>query len=186
MDISKLSQCGTIRKYDKDSFVCIEGNEGHTAFLVLKGSVNVMLGTFSNKHRNMATIPTGAFFGEMSMLEDTPRSATIVTAEDDVILLEINKDDFIKLVKTDPELAYNILRTLYNRIEDTMNSAARYLVAYNAEIRRNHNYVEMGTISLQQFIVIIAQKEDYVIKLLRYLSHTLADLNKELMRRVTM
>lgn len=185
MDINELSKCGTLRKYNKDSFVCIEGNEGSTAFLVLKGSVKVLLGTFSNKQRNMANIPVGAFFGEMSMLENAPRSATVVTAEDEVILLEISKEDFIKLVKTDPELAYNILRTLYKRIEDTMNSAARHLVAYNAEIRRDHNYVEMGAINLQQFIVITRQQDDYVLKLLRYLSRTLAKLNKEIIVRTS-
>lgn len=183
MDIEKLSKCGTIRKYPIDSFICIEGNPGDTAFLVLQGKVNVLLGTFGRKE-DVATIPTGAFFGEMSMLENAPRSATVVTATDDVILLEINKDDFIKLVKTDPELAYNLLRTLHNRIEDTMNHSPRHLIAYNAEIRRNKTYIDMSNLSLQQFTVIIAQKEDYVINMLRYLSRTLSELNRELMTRI--
>lgn len=184
MKISKLSQCGKLRTYKKDSFVCIEGNPGNTAFLVLKGAVNVLLGTFTEKNRNMATITEGAFFGEMSMLENAPRSATVVTAQDDVMLLEIDKNDFLSLIKTEPEIGYKILKTLHKRIEDTMDNGARHLIAYNAEIRRNKYFVEMGTLSLEQFIVITAQKEDYVLTLLRYLSHMLAELNVELIKRV--
>ena len=185
MDIEKLSKCGELRTYEKDRFICIEGHDGETAFLVLKGNVKVTIGTFGDKAREVASICPGSFFGEMSMLENQPRSATVVAVSDEVVVLEINKDDFIKLVKTDPELAYGLLRTLYTRIEDTMNNGARHLVAYNAEIRRNNYYVEMGALTLQQFTVIVAQQEDYVLKLLRYLSHTLAELNKELMRRVS-
>ena len=184
MDLAKLSKCGTIRNFGKDSFICIEGNEGHTAFLVLKGNVKVVLGTFNEKSKTLATISEGSIFGEMSMLEDAPRSATIVAGEDGVTVLEINKGDFLNLMKTEPELAYNLLRTLYNRIEATMKEAGTYLVAYSGEIRRNKYYVDISNLTLQSFTVIVAQKEDYVFKLLTYLSHTLSELNKELMNRV--
>lgn len=184
MDIAKLSKCGTIRNFEKDSFICIEGNEGHTAFFILKGYVEVVLGTFDRKSKNLVKIPEGSIFGEMSMLEDAPRSATIVAGEGGVTVLEINKDDFLNLMKTEPELAYNLLRTLYNRIEATMKEAGTYLVAYSGEIRRNKLYIDIANLSLQSFIVIVAQKEDYAYKLLAYLSHTLSELNKELMSRV--
>jgi len=184
MDLAKISKCGTIRTFEKDSFICIEGSEGHTAFLVLKGHVNVVLGTFKEKSRVLASIQEGSIFGEMSMLENAPRSATIVAGDKGVTVLEISKDDFLKLMKEEPELAFNLLRTLYNRIEATMKEAGTYLVSYSGEIRRNKFYVDISNLTLQSFTVIVAQQEDYVIKLLSYLSHTLSELNKELMNRV--
>lgn len=185
MDIDKLSKCGKLRYFNSESFICIEGNEGTTAFLVLKGYVEVILGTFRDKNRNVARIDEGAFFGEMSMLEGTPRSATVVAGGGGVTVLEIGKDDFLKLMKTEPEIAYKLLKTLYNRIEDTLNGSDRYMVAYAAEVRRDKTYVEISTINLQQFIVIVRQQEDYVLKLLTYLSHTLTKINRELIERTS-
>lgn len=184
MDISKLSKCGTICTFNEGDEIVKVGTSGNTAFLVLKGSVNVLLGGIINKSRQVAKIPAGAFFGEMSLLEKDARSATVVAAEDDVMLLEVGENDFMGLMKTDPELAFNMLRTLYNRIESTMDNAARHLVAYNAEIRRNKFYKEIGALNVHQFTVIVNKQEEYAITLLKYLSHTLAELNRELMRRV--
>lgn len=185
MDIDKLSKCGKLRYFNSESFICIEGNEGTTAFLVLKGYVEVILGTFKDKNRNVARIDEGAFFGEMSMLEGTPRSATVIAGGGGVTVLEIGKDDFLKVMKTEPEIAFKLLKMLYNRIEDTLYKSDRRMVAYAAEIRRDKTYNEIGTLNLQQFIVIVRQQEDYVLKLLTYLSHTLSRIDKELMDRVS-
>lgn len=184
MDISKLSKCGTVRNYNKGDVIVQVGYPGETAFLVLKGNVDVLLGGIINKARQVATIPAGAFFGEMSLLENDARSATVVAAEDGVMLLEFGESDFMNLMKTDPELAFNMLRTLFNRIESTMETGARHLIAYNAEIRRNKFYKEIGALNPHQFTVIVNKQEEYAITLLKYLSHTLAELNRELMRRV--
>ncbi len=183
MDIDKLSKCGKVKYYSADSFIVIEGNEGSTAFLVLKGYVEVVLGTFKDKNRNVAKIEEGTFFGEMSMLEGAPRSATVMAGGGGVTVLEIGKDDFLKLMKTDPELAFKLLKTLYHRIEDTLNGSNRVMVAYAAEVRRDKTYVEIAALNLQQFTVIVRQQEDYVLKLLTYLSHTLTKINRELMER---
>ena len=151
---------------------------------MLKGYVEVILGTFRDKKRNIARIDEGAFFGEMSMLEGSPRSATVVAGGGGVTVLEIRKEDFLMLMKTEPELAFKLLKTLYNRIEDTLNSSDRRMVAYAADIRRDKIYKEICSINLQQFTVIVRQQEDYVLKLLTYLSHTLTKINREYMERL--
>ncbi len=186
MDIDKLAKCGKVRYFNADSFIVIEGSQGSTAFLVLKGFVQVILGTFKDKYRNVARIDEGSFFGEMSMLEGTPRSATVTAGGGGVTVLEIGKDDFLKLMKTEPELAFKLMKTLYNRIEDTLNGSDRYMVAYAAEVRRDKRYTEISTINLEQFKEIVAKQEDYVLKLLTYMSHTLTKIDRELMKRTSM
>lgn len=185
MDIDRLSKCGKVRYFNADSFICIEGDKGSTAFLVLKGFVEVILGTFKDKKRNVARIDEGAFFGEMSMLEGAPRSATIVAGGGGVTVLEIGKDDFLGVMKTEPEIAFKLLRTLYNRIEDTLYNSDRYMVAYAAEVRRDKMYVEINSLNLEQFKVIVGKNEEYALKLLTYLSHTLTKINRELMERTS-
>ena len=53
-----------------------EGEEGNSAFLITAGSVEVIIGE-GKKAKTVATLGEGAIFGEMSLLEPGPRSATI-------------------------------------------------------------------------------------------------------------
>ena len=106
-----------------------------------------------------------------------PRSATVAAGIDDTVALEIGKDDFLQLMKVDPELAYNLLRTLTTRAEDLMNKYKGYLVAFNAEIRGNVMYNQIKNLSKEQFEEIVERDEGYALKLLTYLSHTLAQID---------
>jgi len=173
MDLEKISKCGKICNFSKYEIICLEGQPGETAYLLLKGHVNVMVGSFKDSSKIVATIRAGSLFGEMSLLENAPRSATVAAGADDTVALEIGKDDFIRLMKTEPELAYNLLRTLAGRIEDIMNKHQGYLVAYNAEVRRNVMYNQVKNLSKEQFTEIVEKDEEYALKLLKYLSHTL-------------
>ena len=179
MDLEKLSKCGRMLSYKKDDIVCLEGQPGHTAYLILKGNVNVKVGSFKDKAKIVATIGAGSLFGEMSLLEDAPRSATVMAVADGTVVLEIGKNDFLTLMRTDTELAYNLLRTLASRTEESMSKHQGYMVAFNAEIRRNPMYNQIKNLSLPQFVEIVAQDEEYALKMLKYLSHTLTQIDNK-------
>jgi len=80
-----------------------------------------MLGTLAF-HR--ATLRPGAFFGEMSLLDGGPRSATIV-AETPVRLLVISRRHFSVLLKDVPGLTQSLLMTLSRRVRQVEKSAER-------------------------------------------------------------
>jgi SulP family sulfate permease len=85
-----------------------EGEPGHGIYFILSGYVSVFTG--SKEHR-LATFADGVFFGEMSILEDKPRSAT-VRAETDTRLLFMSKRNFQQLTESEPLLATSILRRI--------------------------------------------------------------------------
>ncbi len=66
----------------------------------------------------IATMEEGDFFGEMSLFDNNPRSAT-VKAFGDVKLLEINKKNFLKKISRDPRLAFRMLEKMSQRIRIT-------------------------------------------------------------------
>jgi len=179
MDIQKLSQCGKMRYFSNGEIVCMEGQVEYTAYLLLKGKVNVYVGSFNDTAQPIASIGTGSIFGEMSLLENLPRSATIVAAHNDTVALEIGKENFLQLMKTEPELAYNLLKTLTTRTEDSMNKYQGYMVAFNAEIRRNTMYSQIKSLKQYQFEDIIIKDGEYAVKMLKYLSHTLALIDQK-------
>ncbi len=81
-----------------------QGADGHSMFVVLEGAVRVSL---EPSGQDVARIPRGGFFGEMSMLTGEPRTAT-VTATDDATLLEIPTGQFRDLARQRPGLLEHV------------------------------------------------------------------------------
>ncbi len=99
----------------KDGSIIFEQNAiAETMYVVLSGRVEVI------KNRKglitkLATLEEGDFFGEMSLFDNKPRSAT-VKALGDVRLLEISKDKLLKSIMADPALAFKMLEKMGSRI----------------------------------------------------------------------
>lgn len=97
--------------------ILTEGEDGRTAFLIVSGKVEVTVGSGA-KAKTLATLRGGEVFGEMSLLEPGPRSAT-VTAKDRTECLVTSYDDFMTAIQQDPEKAVAFMRTLVSRLRQT-------------------------------------------------------------------
>lgn len=98
MDIDLLKKCGSTVTYKNRQAICREGEAGHTMYILLKGSVEIIINSFSDNVQSLGCMPEGSFFGEMSLLESKPRSATIIANSEEVTVLEIKEDNFPKLL----------------------------------------------------------------------------------------
>ena len=90
-----------------------EGEIGDTAYFLVDGSVEVTVGR--DKPKLVATLRRGEVFGEMSLLEPGPRSAT-VTAKTDVECLLTSFEDFAASIQDDPAQAVAFMQTLVRRL----------------------------------------------------------------------
>src|SRR5690242_5666363 len=81
--------------------ILTEGEAGDTAFVILSGSVGVSVGKAGNA-RVLGTLEAGEVFGEMSLIEPGPRSAT-VRAVTDVECVATSYDSFLATAQSDPE-----------------------------------------------------------------------------------
>ena len=91
-----------------------EGDEGDTAFFIVSGAVDVVVGRGANA-RTVGRLETGEVFGEMSLIEPGPRSAT-VTAACDTECLAASYQDFIAAIEQNPERAVGFMKTLVRRL----------------------------------------------------------------------
>ncbi|MBL7995068.1 cyclic nucleotide-binding domain-containing protein [bacterium] len=107
-----------IKKYPKDSALIEEGVHGETLYLLISGKVKVSKTSDNGKELVLAIRSGGDFFGEMSLLEDAPRSARIMAIEDCEAGL-IAKKDFTKMMLEEPQVALNILKTVSARLRQT-------------------------------------------------------------------
>lgn len=97
--------------------VCHQGDPGDTMYVILGGTADVLIDTPSGQI-SVAEMKRNSFFGEIAILCDVPRTATI-KAKEPLSTLKITKDMFYRLVAEFPEMAIEVMRELAHRLEDT-------------------------------------------------------------------
>lgn len=109
---------GSLGKDYKDGDSIFEENSvGREMYIILTGRVKVIKEK-EGVETTLATLEEGDFFGEMSLFDNNPRSAT-VKAMGNVKLLEINQKNFLKKISRDPSLAFRMLEKMSQRIRKT-------------------------------------------------------------------
>jgi CRP-like cAMP-binding protein len=89
-----------------------EGEGGVFMYVVMSGRVAISI-----KSKVVEWVGPGGVFGEMALVDQSPRAATAV-AETDCDLLSINRGDFLKMVKTNPVFTVSLLKALADRLRD--------------------------------------------------------------------
>ena len=94
--------------------IIAEGEEGDTAFFIVRGSVEVIIGEGANA-RAVGMLQTGEVFGEMCLIEPGPRSATIRAATD-TECLAASYEEFVAAIEENPARAVGFMKTLVRRL----------------------------------------------------------------------
>jgi aquaporin Z len=94
-----------------------EGDAGDEAYLVERGRLDVRRRTAGGSEVSIATLGRGDWVGEMSLLLDEPRSATVV-ALGDTQLRRITRESFARLLAEDPQHTHELLRQLARRVRE--------------------------------------------------------------------
>jgi CRP/FNR family transcriptional regulator, cyclic AMP receptor protein len=102
--------------FEKGDIIFCEYEPGLNFYFLLEGRVKIIK-ILSDKEKILDILNPGELFGEMSIIEEAPRSATIV-ALDNVKALEFNKANFEVIMTAKPEMAIKILKVFANRIYD--------------------------------------------------------------------
>lgn len=97
-----------------------EGEIGNTLFKLLDGNVGIYTEYGKKEQFRISFLKSGAFFGEMAIIEESPRSATVV-AECSVKVLEIPGNELNALFEEKPEELYLFLKHLGNKVQNMIN-----------------------------------------------------------------
>ena len=120
VDLAKLKLLAITSErltYDDNQIVFNEGDEGDAAYIILSGTAVVSIAQGS-KELELDRIKKGGFVGDISLLCDVPRTATI-TAQNSLTALQIKKDTFLNLIAEFPEIAIEMMRVLASRLDNT-------------------------------------------------------------------
>ncbi len=103
--------------------ICREGEAGDAAYIILAGEADISVAT-DNGPLTVATLGKNDIIGEIAVLCDVPRTAT-VTAKSDLETLKVAKDNFFQLVTQFPQIGVQVMHELANRLHHTTQDLTR-------------------------------------------------------------
>ena len=110
--LSKIAQLTSEIQCYKNYKIFQEGDFGDSMFIILSGKISI-----TNKGQSIAFLEKGQCIGEMSLLDQQPRSAGAIAIEDSV-LLKIDQESFYELMASKPEIMREIMKILTQRVRD--------------------------------------------------------------------
>lgn len=106
-ELKYLITLSSLEKYDEGEIIIQENSLDHNLFFILKNSVSVEVET-DKKSVYIDTIGEGELFGEAGIFVNTKRTASII-AKDEVILLRIERANFMKEINSNPKAGIKVL-----------------------------------------------------------------------------
>jgi CRP/FNR family transcriptional regulator, cyclic AMP receptor protein len=111
-ELSHIAQITDEVEFQPEQLIFKEGDQGDAMYLIVDGKVKVHSGA-----KVFAQLGQKQTFGEMSILDSEPRSAS-VTSLSDLTLLKIQREDFTEILAEKPEISLGIIKVLIGRLRE--------------------------------------------------------------------
>ena len=105
--------------FNKGEVIFRQGDPGNCMYDIVWGSVGVYAEYGTPTEKKLAELRAGDFFGEMGLLEQSPRSATVVALENDTQVSAIMESDFRDYFAENPAKVFTIMQTLSQKLRRT-------------------------------------------------------------------
>jgi len=117
-EINAVIAITTVHNVRKNNIIVQEGDDGNAMFVLLHGSVKISYYAPDGRELILSLLEEGSFFGEMSLLDKQPRSATVTSLES-VKIAQIRNRDFERLLLKQPSLSLKLLCEVVSRLRRT-------------------------------------------------------------------
>ena len=116
-ELDVVRAIATEKNYPKNAVVLTEGEMGDSLFMIQSGKVKVFIGDPDGREMILKILGPGDFFGEMSMIDKQPRSASVTTLEGCTFLV-MTHAAFEKCIEQAPRIANMVMRILAQRMRE--------------------------------------------------------------------
>ncbi len=110
--LQRIANSARERQFEVGKPIVSAGEAGHGFYMITRGHAEVQQGG-----RAIRTLGPGDYFGELALLRDTPRSATVI-ARQPTTCLQLTRWDFKGILDANPTLAVRLLETVAQRVKD--------------------------------------------------------------------
>jgi CRP/FNR family cyclic AMP-dependent transcriptional regulator len=115
VELERFAEVTREKSYPKGSVILFEDDPGDSLFVVREGRVKVVLIGEDGREVILGVLGIGEYFGELSLIDDRPRSAHVIAMEDSNLLV-LRREDFRRRVESSPNVAWALLTELSRRL----------------------------------------------------------------------
>jgi signal transduction histidine kinase len=156
-DLDLLARSGVQRSFSPGDIICYEGDIGDVMFFVVDGQVDIFNQLDGETERHLHYASRGEYFGEIAILQEGPRVAT-VRAVGNVTVLEIGQEPFLTVLGRSPALGIRILVRVTDRLREADQKAIEELRIANEELTRAFRQLERLDRTKSDFIRVSAHE----------------------------
>jgi CRP-like cAMP-binding protein len=116
--LADLAHVARRQRFGRDEVIFYQGDPGDSFYVLLSGQVKVSVSSPEGQEAILVMLDAGESFGELALLDEQPRSATIEATRPTEVLV-MRKDEFHRLIHQHPDMAIHLLRVMTKRLRDT-------------------------------------------------------------------
>ncbi len=116
--LERLTTVAVRKKFARNTVLLNAGDITDSLYVIVSGKVKTVINDENGREIILSISGPGDYFGEMSLIDGEPRSATIVTREA-CQLLVFSKDDLKGVLRTEPDMVFTLLKGLVRRLRET-------------------------------------------------------------------
>ncbi len=113
--LAEIEQHGSVKSYKKNVIVINQDDETYSLYVILKGSVKVFVSGEDGREAVLNHQQAGDYFGDLALIDKQPRVASVMTTEPSKFMI-ISREDFLKCLSKNPEIAINLIKPMTSRI----------------------------------------------------------------------
>ncbi|MCK4899431.1 MAG: cyclic nucleotide-binding domain-containing protein [Anaerolineales bacterium] len=152
-----LARTGDVHTYPAKHILCQEGAVEQIFYILLRGKVQVTKLIDPTEVRLLSFLGPGDFFGEMALIHNAPRAATVATITPTTVL-EINKADFAELLRLNASVSLAMVREVSRRLRENDEMAIEDLRVKAKELAEAYQQLAEQDYARQEFLTTIAHE----------------------------
>ena len=158
-EAQELIQAGKMHTYPADTVLCHEDSTETTFYIIMDGKVKVtkVIDPVDNEVRLLKYLGEGDFFGEMALVQDAPRAATVTTVLPTTVL-EIHKEQFDYLMHNSASLSRAMVKEVVRRLRENDNMAIDDLRLKAGELAAAYQQLAEQEFARREFLTTIAHE----------------------------
>ncbi len=155
--LAELAQKVRERTYPLGTILCQEGALEDTFYIIVSGRVVVSKVMDGETSRILTYQGPGEFFGELALIQDTQRAATVVTLEETTVF-ELSKQDFLSLLENSPAMVITIMNAVAARLRAADQRSIADLRRKTQELNQAYRELEAETEHRSRFLTMVAHE----------------------------
>jgi len=156
-EVEELIANSKVQSYPVETILCHEDALETVFYMILEGEVEVTKVINQTEARVLKTLTAGDFFGEMALIHNAPRAAT-VTTKTDVVVLELDKESFDRVLQNSSSVAMAMVKEISERLRQNDEMAIEDLRLRASELAQAYQRLAEQDLVRREFLTNVAHE----------------------------